>query len=332
MRRLIWQMYCLTWLLAVGCVRTNALEVSQVALSAHAPANVALYVAVAYDGQGVTYLTARNFRVSENGVPLDSTRVNLRLLPVNAITARHVALLMDMSRPLDDAQRSQLFNALATLIGNLRHRQPVTLYAFDGSEHARLVADFPRNIGDNLAQTDTGLAKLLQFQRRDASSSLYSAILDTAAKLDRVMANDKPRLHRGTIIVVAQNPDLAGRVSEPEARKFVSDSPHQYFLLTVGPWATQTDVNWLGKTQALQAASFNTMSSPLETIAQAVELDFFHFYLVSYCSPARSGSRQLTLDITATDARGKRLTGSVSTVFDATGFSPKCQSNLIPSF
>src|SRR5512142_2374900 len=270
-------------LLATGCVRSGSIEVSPVRFSAHKPANVAMVVAVNRDGRGVTYLTARNFRVSENGVPLDNAQVDLRLLPVNTVIARHVALLVDMSRPIDDAERSQLFNGLAALVGKLRHRQSVSLYAFDGSQHVQFVADFPRNIGDQLTQTDLGLAKLLQYHPRDTSSSLYSAIMDTATKLDHTMSSEKQPLRRGTIIVIAQNPDLAGRVGEPEARKFVENSPHNYFLLTVGQWATKTDVSWLGKTQALQAASFNTMTSSLDAIAGAVENDVFRYYVVSYC-------------------------------------------------
>jgi hypothetical protein len=327
--RPIWFVFVL---LTAGCVRSGSIEVSPVALSARKPANVAMVVVVNRDGRGVTYLTARDFQVSENDVALDSGQIGLRLLPVNSVMARRVALLVDMSRPLDDAQRSQLFNGLALLVGKLRHRQAVSLYAFDGSEHVQFVAEFPRNIGDQLAQTDLGLAKLLQYHPRDRSSSLHSAIMDTAGKLDHTMASEKQPLRRGTVIIIAQNPDLAGRVSEPEARQFVEKSPHNYFLLTVGQWATQTDISWLGKTQALQAASFNTMSSSLDAIADSVETDVFHYYVVSYCSPARSGMRRLTLRVTASDDKGQKQSGSYDTTFEATDFGPKCHSSNTPSF
>jgi len=293
---------------------------------------VAVVVAVNRQGRGVTYLTARNFRVSENGVPLESSQVDLRLLPASAVIARDVALLVDMSRPLDDERRSQLFNGLATLVGSLRHRQSVSLYAFDGSEQAQFVAVFKRNMGDQLTQTDLGLAKLLEFHPRDTSTSLYSAIMDTAKKLDHTMAGEKQPLHRGTVIVIAQNPDLTGRFSEPEARQFVQSSPHNYFLLTVGQWATQTDVSWLGKTQALQAASFNTMRTPLEAIADSVENDFFRYYVVSYCTPARTGTRQLTLEVTAADEVGQSQSGSTTATFEAKDFEATCRSNASPRF
>lgn len=322
----------ITLLLVTGCVRGGSVQVLPVALSARKPANVAVVVVVNRDGHGVTYLTARDFRVSENDVPLDSAQIGLRLLPVHTVIARRVALLIDMTRPLDDSQRSQLFNGLAALVGKLRHRQAVSLYAFDGSEHVQLVAEFPRNIGDQLAQTDLGLAKLLQYHPLDRSSSLYSALMDTAGKLDHGMANDKQPLRRGTVIVIAQNPDLAGRVSEPEARQFVEKSPHNYFLLTVGQWSTQTDVSWLGKTQALRAASFNTMSSSLDAIANAVEADFFRYYVVSYCSPARNGVRRLALQVTVSDDKGQKQSGTYSTSFDAKDFGPQCHSNLSPTF
>ncbi len=266
------------------------------ALSVHKPANVALYVAVNQDGRGVTYLTAQNFRVYENGVILDNAQVELRLLPASAVTARRVALLVDMSRMLDDEQRTQLLNGLAAFVGKLRHRQPVSRFAFDGS------------------------------------TSLYSAIVDAATKLDRAVASEKQPLQRGTLIVIAQNPDLAGRVSQPDARKFVQESPHQYFLLTVGKWATETDVSWLGKTQALRAASFNTVTSPLDQIAESVENDYFRYYVVFYCSPARTGTRQVTLEVTITNDKGQKQSANYSTVFEAKDFGPNCQSNTPPTF
>jgi len=327
-----WRSCILITLLATACVRPSSMQISMVAVSAHKPANVAAVVAVNRDGRGVTYLTARNFSVSENGVLLDGGQIDLRLLPASAVIARHVALLIDMSRPLDDARRSELFNGLADVVGKLRHRQPVSLYAFDGSEQAQFVAEFPRAIGDKLTQTDLGLAKLLEFHPRDRSSSLYSAIMDTAKKLDHTMASDKQPLHRGTVIVIAQNPDLAGRVSEPEARTFVQDSPHNYLLLTVGQWATQTDVSWLGKTQALKAGSFATMGTPLEAIADAVENDFFRYYVVSYCTPARTGTRDFTLEVTATDEHGQSQSGSTRGSFEAKDFGTHCHSNMMPAF
>jgi hypothetical protein len=319
-------------LLAPGCLRTGNLQITPVALAAHKPANVVLYVAVNQDDRGLTYLTARNFRVYENGVALDSDQVELTLLPATTVAARRVALLVDMSRALDDQQRTQMANSLATIIGKLRQRQPVSLFAFDGSEKAQWVAELPRGLREERYDTDIALAKLLQFRLRDSSSSLYSAILDTAGKLDHAFAYVKQPLRRGTLIVIAQNPDLAGRVSEPQARQFVDSSPHQYFLLTVGKWATATDVSWLGKTAALQAASFNTMSSPLDQIADLVENDYFRYYVVSYCSPARAGTRQLRLEVTLTDSSGQKLISSYDTVFEAKDFGPSCHSHTIPNF
>lgn len=326
------QVLFLAALLAQGCVRSGNLQITPVALSAHKPSNVGLYVAVDQDARPVTYLTAKNFRVVEDGVALDSSQVQLTLLPASAVAARRVALLVDMSRTLDDQQRTQLVNSLAAFIDKLRHRQPVSLFGYDGSEHAQLIADFSRDLRDGLRETDLGLAKLLAFRPTDSSASVYSAILDTAARLDRAMANEKQPLHRGTLVVIAQNPDLAGRVSEPAARQFIASSPHQYFLLTVGSWATATDVSWLGKTEALQAASFNTMTSPLDQIAASVESDYFRYYVVSYCSPARSGSRQLRLEVANTDEEGRRRTGSYDTVFEAKDFTPRCNAHTPPNF
>src|SRR5262249_20197730 len=52
------------------------------------------------------------------------------------------------------------------------------------------------------------------------------------------------------------------------------------------------------------------------------------FYLLSYCSPARRGRRQLRIEATAPDG----ATGSLESKFDAEGFGPKCDPETQPVF
>jgi hypothetical protein len=56
------------------------------------------------------------------------------------------------------------------------------------------------------------------------------------------------------------------------------------------------------------------------------------FDVVSYCSPARIGLRQLTLDVTASDDKGQPQSGKYSTTFEAKDFGPGCHSNVTPPF
>jgi hypothetical protein len=237
-----------------------------------------------------------------------------------------------MSKTLGADEKKALSESLRSFIVRLRQREAVSLYAFDGSEKAHLVADYAKDARAEPDEKDTSMDRLLAFSRRDSSSSLYTAVMDGAQKLSASLAAEGRPIQSGTLIVIALNPDLAGRVDSGKVRDFVADSPHHYLLLTVGAWASSADVSFIGKNGETRAASVSTLSSPLETVASTVDDDYFKNYLVSYCSPARAGTRELRLEVTTTDAQGKKSIGRYDTEFDASGFGPDCNPLFLPHF
>jgi hypothetical protein len=316
-----------------GCTLLGrSVTVDPVAVSTQKPGNVAMYVSVSQHGTGVVGLDKQAFKVFENDVQLDNEQVKLTLLPTATSAARHIALLVDMSKTLNPADRKSMTESLRAFIVKLRQREAVSLYAFDGTEKAHFIADYARDERAEPDDKDTSLDRLLGFSRRDSSSSLYTAVMDGAQKLSASLSAEGRPIQSGTVIVIALNPDLAGRVDDGKARDFIADSPHHYFLMTVGPWATSTNVSFLGKNGGTRAASVNTMGSPLDSVISAVDSDASRDYLVSYCSPSRAGKRELRLEVTTKDAQGKLNMGSYETEFDATGFGPGCNPLLAPHF
>ncbi|HEX3775593.1 MAG TPA: hypothetical protein VHV51_14070 [Polyangiaceae bacterium] len=322
----------LALLTSTGCGLAGSMNVEPVAVSTQKPGNVALFVAVSQHDQAVVGLDKQAFKVYENGVALDNSQIQLTLLPTNSAASQRVALLVDMSKSLNADDKKALSAALRSFIVRLRQREAVSLYAFDGTEKVHFVADYAKDARAEPDEKDTSMDRLLAFSRRDSSSSLYTAVMDGAHKLSSSLASEGRPIQSGTVIVVALNPDLAGRVNDEKVRQFVQDSPHHYFLMTVGPWATSADVSFLGKNGAARAASVNTMSSPLETVASSIDDDYFRNYLVSYCSPARAGTRELRLEVTTTDEQGKKSIGRYETEFDASGFGPGCSPLALPHF
>jgi hypothetical protein len=316
-----------------GCALIGRnVNVDPVAVSTQKPGNVAMFVAVSQHGAPVVGLDKQAFKVFENDVQLDNDQVKLTLLPTATSAARRVALLVDMSKTLDPADKKSMTESLRAFIVKLRQREAVSLYAFDGTEKTHLIADYPRDEHATADDKDTTLDRLLSFSRRDSSSSLYTAVMDGAQKLSASLSAEGRPIQNGTVIVIALNPDLAGRVDDGKVRDYIADSPHHYFLMTVGPWATSTNVSFLGKNGGTRAASVNTMSTPLDSVVSAVDGDYFRDYLVSYCSPSRAGKRELRLEVTTKDAQGKLNVGSYETEFDASGFGPGCDPLLTPHF
>lgn len=316
-----------------GCnLVTGGVKVEPVAVSAQKPGNVALYVAVSKHGNGVLGLQKEDFKVYENGVPLDNEQIKLTLLSTNAQTSRHAAVLVDMSKSLKREERKSLADALRPFIVRLRQREPVSLYAFDGAEKVHLVQEYSQDARPEPDEKDTSMERLLSFSRKDSSTSLYSAVIDGAEKLSASLATEGRPIESGTLIVVALNPDSAGRIEESKLRDFVDESPHHIFLMTVGTTASSGDLNFIGKTGGTRAGSAMTMSAPLNDIANAVDDELFRNYLVSYCSPSRAGQRDVKLEVTSRDAQGKQSVGSYSTVVDAEGFGPGCDPAATPRF
>ena len=315
-----------------GCALTGSMNVEPVAVSTQKPGNVALFVAVSQHGAGVVGLDKLAFKVYENGVALDNDQIKLTLLPTSSAATEHAAVLVDMSKTVSAEDKKALSQSLRSFIVRLRQRQAVSLYAFDGSAKAHLVADYAKDARAEPDEKDTSMDRLLAFSRKDSSSSLYTAVMDGAQKLRASLAAEGRPIQSGTLIVIASNPDLAGRVDADKVRNFVDNSPHHYFLITVGPWATSADVSFLGKNGGARAASQSTMTTPLETVASAVDDDYFRNYLVSYCSPARAGTRELRLEVATTDEQGKKSIGRYETQFDASGFGPGCNPLSLPRF
>jgi hypothetical protein len=325
--------YALLWFAVSGCnLVSGGVKVEPVAVSAQKPGNVALYVAVSKHGNGVLGLKPDDFKVYENGVPLDNEQIKLTLLSTNASTSRHAAVLVDMSKALKREERKSLADALRPFIVRLRQREPVSLYAFDGAEKVHLVQEYAQDARAEPDEKDTSMERLLSFSRKDSSTSLYSAVIDGADKLSSSLAAEGRPVENGTLIVVALNPDSAGRVEESKLREFVEESPHHIFLMTVGTAASSADIAFIGKTGGTRAGSPMTMSAPLNDVANAVDDELFRNYLVSYCSPGRAGKRDVKLEVTSRDAQGKASVGSYSTVFDAEGFGPGCDPAAPPQF
>jgi hypothetical protein len=217
---------------------------------------------------------------------------------------------------------------LTGFIAKLRRRQAVTLYAYDGAERAHYISRYERNLRAEADEGDTNLVRLVEFSRQDSSTSLHSAVLWGAGELDKALAKNNKPMTVGSVIVIAQGPDVAGRVRERRAREFVYDSPHQFYLVTVGGNAADARLDWLGRNGSEAAVSFGVLGGALNRLAQRIEDAYSQYYLIGYCSPARGGERAVTLSVESTDEQGQKLVGYYDTEIDATRFGPGCGPTL----
>lgn len=318
-------------LLVSGCSLAATLgsgvQLEPVSVKALPPGRVIAQVSVSDRGVAPDDLGPENFEVREGDVVLDSSQIQLRVQPVGDLAGHEAVVLVDGSRAFTDDEREPLGAALAQLIDRVRFHQSVTLLAFDGSTELRFIARYAQSSLSPPLAKDPGIVRLLGYQPRDKSSSLYSAIVRGRKALDERLSKSLPVEPLGSLIVVARGPDLAGRADEAEARAALEG--RRSFLLKVGTWSKDTSLDWVGDDGTRAAASLGTLGSPVDELARLVDEVFFRRYVVSYCSPARAGKRTVEVVVKLRDDAGKSREAHASSEFDATGFNASCHANTL---
>jgi len=269
-------------------------------------------------------LGPERFEVREADLALDPTQIQLRVQPLGALRGHEAVVLVDGSHAFTDEERAPLGAALAQLVDRLRFHQGVTLLAFDGSAELRLIAHYARSAMAAPLGKDPGIERLLAYRPHDSSSSLYSAIVRGRKALDERLAKNLPFAPLGTLIVVARGPDRAGRADEAAARAALEG--RRSFLLKVGTWSKDNSLDWVGDGGTRAAASLGTLGTPVDELARLIDDVFLRSYLVSYCSPARGGTRQLEVVVNLPDESGRARQARAAGEFDATGFNASCRT------
>ena len=86
----------------------------------------------------------------------------------------------------------------------------------------------------------------------------------------------------------------------------------------------------LAQSGQILAQSGETLPIAFEEAGALVDGLLDQYYLLSYCSPSRAGSRNLKVTVSVPVADGKDETDSFEVHFDATGFTAGCDSQKVP--
>jgi hypothetical protein len=326
----------LTWLLPLtfgwltaGCQWFGGVRIENIATASSKPSNVAAIVSVTKKDAPVAELDVSSFRILEDGKVLDPKISDVRLLDPATVAAFHTVLLVDLGHAKTDEKKRQLSKAVATFVRKTRQRQPVTVLVFDGSARTRMVGDFsvePNGSGPEI------LENLLLMVPADPSRNLRGAIIDGLDALDARLERSPRPVRVGTLVVFSRGPDVAGRVKESEYEDRVSQTQHQFVYVDItgdpGDGATKK----LGKKTHISSQDETTLPIAFEEAGMVTARLNKQYYLISYCSPARAGKRQLRVEVTVPSIENEPETDAFETDFDAEGFAPGCNSNNPPKF
>ena len=327
---------CLCLLAAVSCLSGcgmlfGGVKVESVAETSLAPSQVALYLSITHSRHGVVDLQASHFRLTEGESLLDSDAVDLQLLD-KSIASHHEALvLVDMSGKLSDSERETLVSAVTSTISAIRRDQAVLLYAFDGREAPQRLASFRKS--DEPLEDD--IKALDKFRSEDPSRSLNSAVDKSVGLLSDRLKRNAARIRVGTLLVVTRGPDLAGRVQASDMSKHLAESKHHLVVVALGE---ELNLEGLNTFNLHSAKSMAGAQAALSNAADSVHRRFGQYYLLSYCSPTRAGTRPLSIKVTVPASSapelqsGESTSGSYRTEFDASGFRSGCSAEKRPLF
>jgi hypothetical protein len=301
----------------------GGVHVETIDQSAQKPSNVAVYVSVTDDGEPVTDLEAKNFRVYEDGQELSARLSERTLLPRESVTAERVLLLVDLSGNPNAAQRDNYTLAVEAFVRKLTPSVAVAVRAFDGSPGLKTVGDYPRGTPTPSA------AALAKLPTHDASRDLDGAVLAGLAELDRAAQADKKPIHVDTLVVFARGPDLAGRTERGKLEEALDTTKHDVIGIGIGKDTTYVD---FARGGVIHAESADTLPVAFEDAGGRVAAMHAKYYLVAYCSPARAGRRDVRIHVTHEDKDKKARSGDTELEIDATGFVPGCRPDTTPRF
>lgn len=315
--------------LAPGCRLFGGLAVEPVAVTSASSAQVAVFASVTNDDSPVDGLSESNFELEEDGNPLDSHQVQLSLLPRDGVVEHHLLILVDMSGPVDDpGTRALLVRQLSSFIARVQTYYSVSLFGFDGSPQLTALGTYRKQ--PNAASP--ALERLSAIPQKDPSSNLHSAMSTGLNQLTANLAQSHAPIGLGSMLVIARGPDLAGRTTRDDLQEAMNNTNHRVLALTTGTWSEKEGPEDLGPDGHASAARFENIEVPLAELARNLEEDYGRYYLLSYCSPARAGSRSLLVRVHHHNQEGKPKEAQAYTEFNANGFTGRCNPTAVPRF
>jgi Mg-chelatase subunit ChlD len=309
--------------LLAGC--GAALDVTLVQATHAEPSNVAMFFTVDdASGEPVGGLTAESFRIYEDDQLVSVTESQQTILNPEVAAEHYTLLLVDMSGSVTESDAVPLITEAATQFSAaVESQQQVAVYAFDGSEEIHEIQPFRRA----QAGSSGGVGRLAGFRTQDPSTNLNGALIQAVQTLDAAMQESESPLTFGTLVVFTDGTDRAARVSHRDMNRALSDAPFDVFAIGVGTEIDEETLSDIGLTGYVLIEDTDAVVGAFEAIGQRILGQTQRFYLLSYCSPARAGQHEVTVEAVAGEA-----TGTASYDFDASGFAPDCDPNRPPEF
>ncbi len=293
--------------------------------SVQKPSNVALYFSVeTSDGMPVPALSAESFRIYEDGELISPYESKQTILNPEVSVVHYTMLLLDLSGSIVESGSLPVLqeNAIsfADKVTQLHH---VGVAGFDGRPELIPLVGFTTNG----AAVKSSLERLSGFKPKDPSTNLNGAIVNAIDVLERELERSKQPVRFATLVIFTDGTDRAHRVSQAAMLERLDQAKVNVFVIGVGGEVDLGQLSRIATAGVVTAQDISSVGSAFDRVAAIIEAAAHKFYLLSYCSPARAGTHELTVVASAGDREGRLVHR-----FDTDGFGPGCDPNKKPSF
>lgn len=293
------------------------------------PSNVSVFFRVE-DGasKGIVGLTESDFTIYENGSEISEFEATRKIQPNAQVFDYHITLLLDLSGSvlqgesltgLKDAAKGFIDEVLPNEGAVNEGAIKMEIWWFDGSANIKQL----QSTATNASTLKTSIDAITPEMSSDNSTNLYGAVIQgiEVASTKLSQTREQNEIGSSAIVVFTDGTDQANRNSRGQASEAVRNADRDIAVYTIGLGGEidETILREIGKTSFVSAANIGELLDSFRQIGDLISSRANSFYLLEYCSPKRSGSNQLTIEVN----KGA-LAGSANTFFDASDFNGSC--------
>ncbi len=276
-------------------------------------------------------LTADDFKIYEDGGEVSKFESKQTIQNPEVAAVMYTLLLVDMSGSITESgQADALVDAAKSFSDRVGKTQKVGVYAFDGEAKIHSVVPFTETQG----QVQGGLDGLRKYKAKDPSTNLNGAVVEALRELKSSLDREHKPLKFGTLVLFTDGTDRAARVSRDDMKKEIEDDKYkdyEKFAIGVGAEIEKAHLEDVGRDGTELASDQNKVKDAFDKMAARIEAHMKRFYLLSYCSPARKGEHEVTIEARTKNPDGQ---GSLKYKFNSDGFGPPpdCDPKTPPTF
>jgi hypothetical protein len=316
-------------LVLVGC--GGGLTVTRINSAQKKPNNVWVFFTVEKGDEPVGGLTAEDFTIYEDGDEVSKFESKQTIINPDVAAVMYTMLLLDFSGSITEAEQADAIVDAAKLFSErVGKTQKVGVYIFDGSEKIQSVVPFTEAQGS----VEGGLEGLRKYKPKDPSTNLHGAVIEGVRELKKELDKDKKPLKFGTLVVFSDGTDRAARFTRQQMKDELDKDEYEnyeMFAIGVGAEIQKAQLEDIGRDGTELATDQAKVKQAFEKVAERIERHMKRFYLLSYCTPARKGEHEVTIEAHSKDPQGS---GSIEYTFNADGFGPPpdCDPKTPPAF